>query len=142
MGMRARGKPRRDRRRGFSLAEVVVALGVAATGLAGALSASTVAASVSRDVVATTRAIQVARVCLARRGELVSGESREWYADAAEIRATPFPGAVYRVEARSGGAVSGGLCVPVCLTISWPPNGQAGFRLMTSVAARDAGVLP
>ena len=69
MRVRVWGMPRRDGRGGYSLAEVVVALGVAATGLAGVLAGASAAASASRDVAALTGAIQVARACLARRGE-------------------------------------------------------------------------
>jgi hypothetical protein len=132
--------PRRVGRGGYSLAEVVVALGVAATGLAGVLAGASAAASASRDVAALTGAIQVARACLARRGEFAAGRPAEWFADAgAEIRHGEFPGARYRIEVHPCGA---GRCRPVRLTIFCPPRGGEVLRLMTAVAAADRGVVP
>lgn len=134
MGLRAIGLSRRARRRGFSLAEVVVALGVAATGLAGALAAASVAAGASRDAAAMTRAIQIARTCLASPADLASDEPRVLFADedAAGLRAAPFAAAVYRIVIEP--CAGAGRNRPVCLTISWPPHQWNRLRVMTARA--------
>lgn len=142
MRVRVWGMPRRVGRGGYSLAEVVVALGVAATGLAGVLAGASAAASASRDLAALTGAIPVARACLARRGEFAAGRRAEWFADAgAEIRHGEFPGALYRIEVLPCGA-GAGRCRPVRLTIFCPPRGGEVLRLMTAVTAEDRGVAP
>lgn len=133
-----------DRRRGFSLAEVVVALGVAATGLAGGLAAFSVAMGASRDAAAITCAIGLARTSLAQPAELASGGRRVLFADACagEIRDAPFPYAVFRIEIAPGDPPPDGRPVPVCLTISWPPHRWNRIRLMTAVAAERRGDSP
>lgn len=144
MGLRAIAGRASRRRRGFSLAEAVVALGVAATGLSGALAAVSVAAGVSREAVAMTRATQIARRWLAQPGEFAAGDAGVWFADAegAEIRQGEFPGAVFRIQAERCGASAGGRCAVECLTISWPPGRWNRLRLMTARAGGGPGARP
>jgi len=135
--MQAMAVSPRDGRRGYSLAEVVIALGVAATGLAGGLSAVSVAMSASRDAAAITGAMTLARTALASPDEMAVGKKRVLFADACagEIRGAPFGGAFFRMEIVPCDPQLAGRPIPVCLTISWPPHDWNRVRLMTALAA-------
>ncbi len=128
-------------RAAYALAEAVIALGVAATGLGGILSAVSVGMAVSRDASMRTRAVHLGRTILASPATVVDYEGRERFADAGgfDIRDAPFDASCFsiRVE-RSGGAATNTSVIPLCLTIRWS-NGQGALRLMTAVPAPPAG---
>lgn len=124
----------------YALAEAVIALGVAATGLGGILSAVSVGMAVSRDASMRARAVHLGRTILASTGTLVEYEGRERFADAAgfDIRDAPFKDCAFSIRVERSGQPAQARVIPLCLTIRWS-NGRGDLRLMTAVAAPPTG---
>lgn len=119
-----------------------MALGVAATGIAGALSAVCVGTSVCRDAVASTQAVNVGRTILASP-ELLANDPRELYADAAGLHLSdsPFSDAVFviRIDRCVDNACRD--TIPVCVSISWE-RGGGRVRFMAAIPRLEKGAVP
>lgn len=148
-----RGSPGRARA-GFSLVEAAAAIGVAAVGLSGVLAMLPLGLALERETTAANRAAHIAHralACLAAQPadrlilfdshlDLSRGGEARFFSDEAggDVRAEPFPGAVFRIRIEAGAPAAPAPGIPVCLTIYWPPYemNRAAFATLLRIPSR------